>query len=300
MKESNPQNLTPTNEPLVSVVMNCFNGEKYLREAIESVVAQTYQNWEIIFWDNQSTDRSAEIFKSYNDVRLKYHYAPKHTFLYEARNYAIEKSRGEFIAFLDVDDKWSPCKLEKQIPLFHDSQVGFVCSNYWIINENKSSKRLFSKKAIPRGWVLNNLLMDYPVGMLTLVLRRTAFDLLSRGCDPRFHIIGDMDLVVRLAIKWKMDSIQTPLASYRIHGENEGQKHKARHVDEFKIFVDELGKDSDVVKLSGYQKIIDECVYMQGRLYLAQGEMVQASDCLHLLRWNKYKVKLWISLVSQR
>jgi len=78
-------------EPLVSVVMNCYNGEKYLREAIESVLTQTCQNWEIIFWDNQSTDRSAEIFKSYADPRLKYFYAPKHTWLYEARNYAIEK-----------------------------------------------------------------------------------------------------------------------------------------------------------------------------------------------------------------
>ena len=53
------------NQPLVSVIMNCFNGEKYLREAIDSVIAQTYTNWEIIFWDNQSVDRSAEIFKSY-------------------------------------------------------------------------------------------------------------------------------------------------------------------------------------------------------------------------------------------
>ena len=59
--------------PLVSVIINCYNGEKYLREAIDSVIAQTYSNWEIIFWDNQSTDSSAEIVKSYNDDRIKYY-----------------------------------------------------------------------------------------------------------------------------------------------------------------------------------------------------------------------------------
>ena len=95
------------NEPLVSVIMNCFNGEEYLREAVNSIIKQNYENWEIIFWDNQSTDKSAEIFKSYKDSRLKYYYAPSHSnILYEARNYALKKPNGDFIAFLDVDDWW--------------------------------------------------------------------------------------------------------------------------------------------------------------------------------------------------
>ena len=100
-------------QPLVNVIMNCFNGEKYLREAIDSVKAQTYQNWELIFWDNQSTDDSAKIVQSYNDPRINYFYAPNHTLLYEARNYAVEKSLGQFIAFLDVDDYWDENKLEE-------------------------------------------------------------------------------------------------------------------------------------------------------------------------------------------
>ena len=62
-----------SNEPLVSIIINCFNGEKYLRKCIESVISQTYKNWEIIFWDNKSSDRSAQIFKSYKDTRLKYY-----------------------------------------------------------------------------------------------------------------------------------------------------------------------------------------------------------------------------------
>ena len=147
-------------EPLVSVLINCFNGEKYLRQAIESVLAQTYKNWEIVFWDNQSTDSSAEKFHQYaeNDNRLRYFYANKHTLLYEARNLAIKKARGEFIAILDADDWWHPRKLEMQIPLFVDKEIGMVYGNYWSVKEGK--KELQYKKDLPRGEILNYLLKD--------------------------------------------------------------------------------------------------------------------------------------------
>ena len=135
-------------QPLVSVIINCFNGEMYLREALNSVIAQTYKNWEIIFWDNQSTDQSAGIFKSYNDIRLKYYYASSYTSLYQARNYAIKKCNGEFIAFLDSDDWWTSEKLETQMNLFEDKEVGLVYSNYYIYNEETQRKKLVSKKKL--------------------------------------------------------------------------------------------------------------------------------------------------------
>lgn len=280
--------------------MNCYNGEKYLREAIDSVLSQTYKNWEIILWDNQSTDNSADIFKSYDDHRLKYNYAPVHTLLYEARNYAIGKSDGDFLAFLDVDDWWEPSKLEKQLPLFDDPEVGFVCSNYWIVNEKPGTRKLFRKKKILHGWVLNDLLMDYPVGLLTLVLRRTAFNALPGGCDPRFHIIGDMDLVVRLAMKWKMAACQEPLAYYRLHGENEGQKQKSRQVAEYQIWVEQLKKNPDILGLSGYKKVMSELIYMQGRLYVSQNRRGEAVSHLKNLSWGIYKIKLLICIALQR
>ena len=113
-----------TEQPLVSVIMNCFNGEKYLREAIDSVLAQTYQNWELIFWDNQSTDLSAAIVKKYRDKRIRYFYAPQHTKLYKARNEAYKRCKGELISLLDTDDHWKKTKLSIQVELFKDKQVG--------------------------------------------------------------------------------------------------------------------------------------------------------------------------------
>ena len=107
--------------------MNCYNGENYIKESVNSVINQTYNNWEIIFWDNVSTDSSSKIIKSYNDPRIKYFYAEKNIPLGGARNKAIEKSNGKYLAFLDVDDLWFPEKLSLQIPLFEkNSKVGLV------------------------------------------------------------------------------------------------------------------------------------------------------------------------------
>ena len=125
-------------EPLVSVIVNCFNGEKYLHQAIDSILKQTYNNWEVIFWDNLSTDKSAKIFKSFKDNRLKYYCALTHdSILYKARNNALKKVNGDFVAFLDVDDWWFPEKLEKQILLFQDPKVGLVYGNFFRFFTNK-------------------------------------------------------------------------------------------------------------------------------------------------------------------
>ena len=94
------------NMPLVSIIINCFNGEQFLRETIESVINQTYPNWEMIFWVNQSTDSSADIVNSYEDPRIRYIYASEHTSLGKARSLAIKEARGEYISFLDSDDMW--------------------------------------------------------------------------------------------------------------------------------------------------------------------------------------------------
>ena len=94
--------MTKPEEPLVSILMNCFNGEKYLNEALESIMAQTYQNWELIFWDNQSTDQSANIFKSYKDPRLKYFLSPEHTDLGGGRAKAFQHLTCVFADLLRV------------------------------------------------------------------------------------------------------------------------------------------------------------------------------------------------------
>ena len=133
---------TLNSKPLISIIMNCFNGDKYLSYSLESIQRQTYQNWELIFWDNFSTDNSKQIFKSFNDKRFHYYHANEHTTLSKARNLALDKCKGDFIAFLDVDDWWSLNKLEQQIELFADPSIQLVYGNFLVNNFNWTSKSI--------------------------------------------------------------------------------------------------------------------------------------------------------------
>ena len=229
------------NKLLVSVIVNCFNGEKYLSEAIESVISQNYTNWELIFWDNISTDHSAEIFNKYNDRRLKYFLANRHTNLSEARALAIEKSQGDLITFLDVDDYWKNSILETQVALYKDNDVVFSCGNFYIITEHSRKNKIFKKSKIPSGYVLNNLLLSYSVGLLTLAVRRSAYNSVG-GFSSDYHIIGDFDLVMRLAKNGKMGSFQEPLAFCRKDGNNESILKVDLNIQELKNWFKKNGE----------------------------------------------------------
>ena len=222
------------NQPLVSIIMNCYNGESFLHESIKSVLSQTYENWELIFWDNRSNDKSAEIFKSYNDKRFKYYYTSKHTLLSEARNEAIKRTSGEFIAFLDTDDFWEKDKLELQMPLFDDLKVGVVYGNVFCINEKLNTKKIFLKSKKPKGFILEELLKNYCTSLASLVIRKSFLNNYQPAFDNSFHIVGDFDLVIRMSVKYKFDCIEKPIASYRIHEKNESLLNRSRQIKELK------------------------------------------------------------------
>ncbi len=217
-------------QPLISVIMNCYNGEKYLKYAVNSVLEQTYSNWELVFWDDQSIDNSSEIFKMFEDERLKYYLSNKRANLSESRILAIKKSKGEILTFLDVDDYWDDTFLEKQVSLYKDKSISFSCGNFFVITEGSSHKKIF-RKIIPSGRVVNELLMDYSVGLLTLAMRKSAY-LDVGGFSSDYHIIGDFDLVMKLAKQGNMGSFQKPLAYCRKHNDNESSLKPELHLQE--------------------------------------------------------------------
>ena len=104
-----------SSKEFISVIMNCHNGEKFLNESISSVINQSFSNWELIFFDNQSNDKSIQIAKSFADKRIKFFSSEKYLKLYEARNEAIKLSNGKYITFLDTDDFWEKNKLSMQL-----------------------------------------------------------------------------------------------------------------------------------------------------------------------------------------
>jgi len=211
--------------PSVSVIMNCLNCEKYLREAIDSVFAQTYENWEIIFWeDSASKDNSEKIAKSYGN-KLRYFRSDVSLPLYGSRNLAVQKARGKYIAILDCDDIWLPTKLEEQIPLLEqDEKVGLVYSDCYLFNEKGREKRSFISKKPHRGNIFSELLMESFINTQTVVIRRKAFESLKTFFDGRLIMTGDYDAYLRICHRWKADYVDKPLARYRVHRNSKSWK----------------------------------------------------------------------------
>ena len=239
------QQVNFNSDPLISVIMNCYNGDKYLEKSINSLISQTYQNWELIFWDNNSQDESKNIFKKFQDKRLKYYHNNETTTLYKARNLAIEKSEGELLTFLDVDDYWSPKKLKFQVDFFLKfPDINFVYGNYYILNEKLKMKKIaLKKKDLISGKIYNSLIEKYNVGLVSICLRKKIFD----KFDERFEIIGDFDLTLKLSKNNVFGVIHEPLSYYRFHEKNFSLLNKKKHFDELTIWYNEnLKKDKNI------------------------------------------------------
>lgn len=130
------------NQPLVSIIMPSFNAESFIAESIESVLRQTYQNWELIVTDDCSTDRTPEIVQSYcnKEPRINFAIAEHHSGIAGTRNQCLSRVKGRFVAFLDNDDIWYPEKLEKQVRFMLENNHPFVYSEYELMNEDGSPK----------------------------------------------------------------------------------------------------------------------------------------------------------------
>ena len=218
---------------LVSIVMNCHNGEKFLNKALKSILKQTYKNWDLIFWDNKSNDKSKDIFKEFKDTRFKYFYSKKFTNLHRARNLAIKKAKGKFITFLDTDDFWLPEKLTLQIKKFTNRNINFVYGNCWLIKENYLfNKKIYYSGHLPEGYILNNLLKKYTIPLPTIMIRSSVLKKMKLIFNDKFKIIGDFDLSIRLSEKNKFKCLQEPIAFYRIHDNNFSSKNRLLEIKE--------------------------------------------------------------------
>ena len=224
-RDNQPQELFDSSATTVSVLMNCLNCEKYLREAIDSVFAQTYEDWEIIFWeDNASKDDSERIAKSYGN-KLRYFRSDVSLPLYGSRNLALQKARGKYIAILDCDDIWLPTKLEEQISLLErDEKIGLVYSDCYLFNEKGKEKRSFKFKKPHRGNVFSELLMESFINTQTVVIRRKTLESLNTFFDGRLTMTGDYDAYLRISYRWKVDYVDKPLARYRVHRNSKSWK----------------------------------------------------------------------------
>ena len=128
---------------LVSIIMPSFNTATYIADSVNSVLNQTYKNWELIIVDDCSTDNTDEVIKSFDDRRIKYFKNDSNSGAAVSRNRALKEAKGRWIAFLDSDDLWSFDKLEKQISFMETNDYAFSYTGYERIDEESNSLKIY-------------------------------------------------------------------------------------------------------------------------------------------------------------
>ena len=216
--------MSASKTPVISVIMNCYNSERYLKEAIDSVYAQTYTNWEIIFWDNNSSDKSSDIAKSY-DNKVKYFKAEKTTPLGEARVLAVEKSSGNYLAFLDCDDYWFPQKLGLQIEVFlKNPNIAVVYGLCELVYEDSNLKKIIPKKGkLKEGYIFDDLAKEDFIPFPSVLLDKTKF-IECGGFPIHFKSATDYWILLHLANDYKFKAIKNICCGYRTHQYNLSHK----------------------------------------------------------------------------
>lgn len=160
--------------PLVSIITPTYNCGKFIAETIQSVQAQTYENWEMIIVDDCSTDDTRSVVEAFqaSDSRIHYHCLEQNSGAAVARTRAMELAKGEYMAFLDSDDLWMPNKLELQLAFMEENGYDFSCTAYEQIDEQGNPLNRVIKTVKKTDY--NRLLLDCPVGNSTVMYSVTA------------------------------------------------------------------------------------------------------------------------------
>lgn len=198
----------------VSVITANFNCAPYLARTIESVLSQTYKNWEMIIVDDLSNDASVEIIKRYQqqDSRIILYQLSENQGPARARNLAIDKATGRYIAFLDSDDLWHPEKLEAQILFMKEREIAFSYTFYQLMNER--GEHLNKTIEPPVEMTYHKLLMSNRIGCLTVVYDS---DKLGKVFMPDIRKRQDYGLWLEILRREKFGyGLARTLASYRV------------------------------------------------------------------------------------
>ena len=222
------------NQPLVSVIMPCYNMASYISDSIKSVISQTYPQWELLIVDDASTDNTVDIIESYSqsDPRIRCAIKKHNSGIADTRNQCIQMAQGQFLAFLDADDIWHPEKLEKQLRFMIEKNVGFSYSTYdWIDEEGKTLNKFIN--------TIGNLdyetyLRNTIIGCSTVMVDRK---IVGEVVVPKFRTSEDtatwLDILKKGFLAYAIDE---PLVSYRIRRKSASSNKIKASIDLWKVY----------------------------------------------------------------
>lgn len=199
----------------VSILMNCYNGEKYLEYAINSIYAQTFKDWKIIFIDNGSTDNSAEIVKKY-DKQIDYYKIAKTISFGAARNYGFQLCKGRYVSFLDVDDLYFENTLQILIDEIEGSDYLLVYGGHENINSAGETIG-YHVPSVKKGNIFRELLLQFDIPTASSIINLSRFRKSELSYDSKIFVSAEYCLFLQLSVNNKFKSIGGSIVKYRIH-----------------------------------------------------------------------------------
>ncbi|VDG72429.1 family 2 glycosyl transferase [Clostridium carnis] len=269
---------------MVSVIIVVYNGEKYIKEAIDSVLNQTYKDIEVIVVDDGSTDNTREIVKEYEKIIYMYQENKGEG---SARNLGIEVSKGEYLAFLDADDLYAPDKIEKQLKiLLENEEVDVVYNDLQVVDENLNYLNILKSEGVydNREDLLANIIYRQIIqGPICMMMRKKCIANIKWSENLIYTV--DYEYVIKLAFNHNFKYLEEPLYIYRRHGNNLSNRHKATIEEEIKI-IRNLGNDTilKIIDKSHFNEV--EKKLLLSKIYIKIREYKKAKK---ILEYNIFK-----------
>lgn len=203
--------------PLVSIIVPTYNSEKFILESVNSAINQTYTNIEIIIIDDGSTDNTETVAQQFPDS-IRY-IKQTNSGPSAARNHGLRESRGNYIAFLDVDDAWEPAKIEKQVSFFENNKnLMILATGYIRCDTNLKPVETVALKPTSEGIIpFKSLLERNKLLTSTIMIKKEGVNTCG-FFNEKIQFGEDWDYWVRLAQLGEIGYIETPLCKYRVHG----------------------------------------------------------------------------------
>lgn len=262
--------------PSVSIIIPCYNHAHFLANAVQSVMAQTYANWEIIIVDDGSSDNTAEAAAAFNDPRIHYTYQ-ENKGLSGARNTGIRAAQGEYLAFLDADDEWCPDFLERCLTMLeaiNDARIVGVYTSHVHIDETgqvlpQRGSSVIAPEDLPDRLIAGNFFPVHAVIISAAVVREVGL------FDEELRATEDKDLWFRITRHYTLQGIPEPLARYRVYPGSMSTNAADMHANRMTVLQKHFGPDDSNPKQWSAQK---QLAYSRGYRVSALGYFSQEDN----------------------
>jgi glycosyltransferase involved in cell wall biosynthesis len=230
---------------LISVIFPVYNAEKYLRQAVDSVLFQTYSNFEFLIYNDGSTDSSLDIIKSYIDPRIRVIDLERNIGLIKLLNLAFNEAKGKYIARMDADDICLPNRFEEQVKFLEAKQEIGICGTYiQIIDTDEIVLKPTEDKDL-RWWIFKGSPFAHP----SIMLRKEVIERTQLEFNPNAYVVEDFEFWWQLAFHTKLSNLDQVLLKYRIHDQQESTAKKEIQYLNFRKsqsdFITKLGVNSN-------------------------------------------------------